>query len=125
MATTMSAPLSAEPSVPEARRSRNLAPKSYASAAHENVDEMSKQAAASEAKENGGRTGKENGAGKEEGNHLVHESFKDTNGGHLTSVEPAHGYGSGPEQDRMERLVTKRATLVSGRKAGAGWERSG
>ena len=54
---------------------------------------------------------------KDEGSIVIVENYVDAQGDHLMSIKPAE------EDDKEEKAI--RAELVSGRKAGAGWERSG
>ncbi len=63
-----------------------------------------------------------------EARSLVYEKHQDADGEHLTSVEPSAGFEvasrrNGNGNSRSER--TEREELVSGRQAGAGWQRSG
>lgn len=60
--------------------------------------------------------------------NLVEEKYKDRHGESLTSIKPATDYETALMQDEKELPVVKRnenEALVSGRQAGAGWERSG
>jgi hypothetical protein len=54
---------------------------------------------------------------KDEGSIVIVEKYVDAQGEHLMSIKPAE------EDDKEEKAI--RVELVSGRKAGAGWERSG
>ncbi|KAI9704384.1 MAG: diacylglycerol O-acyltransferase 1 [Candelina mexicana] len=59
---------------------------------------------------------------------LVDEKQEDADGEHLTSVKPTAGFEVALRQGKKESLTsqkTEREELVSGRKAGAGWQRSG
>jgi 2-acylglycerol O-acyltransferase 2 len=63
------------------------------------------------------------------GYNLVHEKYDYGEGGRLTSVKPADDYEQNLRQGEKEKKsnVSKKEELdlVSGRKAAAGWERSG
>ena len=138
MALSVEPALPIEPSNPAERRELNLPPKQYADALVEGLSNGT-----SEAAEHGNYTG--NGQAtptKVEKGHKRKKSSKDMrseaeqhqlieekyrNGG-LTSVPKDEDYAKSLELDAIERRPTKKnngTQLVSGRKAGAGWERSG
>ncbi|KAK4949621.1 diacylglycerol O-acyltransferase 1 [Elasticomyces elasticus] len=60
--------------------------------------------------------------------NLVYEQFQNKEGEHLTSVTPADGYKDPQQQDQAEtnkhERTPSRDELVSGRRAGTGWDRS-
>ncbi|KAF2842868.1 DAGAT-domain-containing protein [Patellaria atrata CBS 101060] len=59
-------------------------------------------------------------------NNLIFEKYKDSDGDQLTSIKPLDEYENEVRQGQLERRdAGEREILVSGRKAGAGWERSG
>lgn len=65
---------------------------------------------------------------EEEQQNLVEEKYKDKDGERLTSIKPTTDYETALMQDEKELPVVKmndNQVLVSGRQAGAGWERSG
>ena len=65
---------------------------------------------------------------EEEQNGLVEENYRDKDGERLTSIKPATDHETDLMQDEEELPVVKKndnQALVSGRQAGAGWERSG
>lgn len=65
---------------------------------------------------------------EEEQNGLVEEKYRDKDGERLTSIRPATDYETALMQGEKELPVVKKndnQVLVSGRQAGAGWERSG
>ncbi|KAI4133920.1 MAG: hypothetical protein LQ347_001955 [Umbilicaria vellea] len=80
-------------------------------------------------KPKGNGTARTNGYRKEEQqSDLVEEKYKDKDGESLTSIRPATDYETALMQTEKELPVVKKAdnqALVSGRQAGAGWERSG
>ncbi|KAF1984546.1 DAGAT-domain-containing protein [Aulographum hederae CBS 113979] len=170
--------LNAEPSKPEERESRHLAPKSYVNAAEEaledGVQEKAKQLNGKqpETKKSTGNGQQKNGAVqpvrngvttpgeytgsgildqpssrspvrahrrkasknslksadskeelKAEKNGLVLEEFHGARGDRLTSVKPSDDYASS-RQDTLDK-PKRRSELVSGRKAGLGWDTSG
>ncbi|KAI9819033.1 MAG: diacylglycerol O-acyltransferase 1 [Thelocarpon impressellum] len=137
---TVSVPLKAEPARPEVRQEHHLAPKSYATAAgareNRNGDanagadalrsrvsgtKMPKKASSSRAAANGVQKDKK---GAQE---RLYEAFEDANGGHLTSIRPRHD-ADRTDEDEKEKLGLRggeKDKLVSGRRAGAGWEKSG
>ena len=142
MATTESGPLNAEPSIPEKRIEQHLPPKSYVEAVEENplpahtsssgeTDNVkpSKKSKRAKKRKNKKLADKSNGAvdGQE---HLVYENFDEAKGEALTSVKPSDEYERSLEQGRLEKRQPKPSaskgddSLVSGRRAGAGWERS-
>ena len=141
----MKAPLNAEPSKPAERREHHLPPKSYANAAHENLDGDAKnQSHTGDGQEFSGTDNgrpvrskmshrkpalaQVNGVKNQDEKHLVYEPFEDTNGEHLTSIEVSQEYALGLKQGQTERRKTEpeaRDRLVSGRRAGTGWEKSG
>lgn len=57
---------------------------------------------------------------------IVRERFKDANGRSetLTSIRPSADYEAQLRQDKKEGRSRRGSQLVSGRRAGAGWERS-
>ena len=132
----VSPPAKAEPARPEVRKAQHLAPKSYASAAHEAVDGISQDSSAGEAhrsrsapvkgKKGSGPTA--NGVKDRTDEAQLYHPYEDANGGHLTSVRPVDGTpakASVRERSGAQKAAKDRGTLVSGRRAGAGWERSG
>lgn len=74
-------------------------------------------------------TPRTNGYRKEElQSDLVEERYKDKDGESLTSIKPATDYETALMLTEKELPVVKKTdnqALVSGRQAGAGWERSG
>lgn len=131
------ATLNPEPSLPAERKQQHLSPKSYVEAAEENVDTFSQNGRPPPELYSGQgedatprsprrtphkKSGsiKTNGISKEktDGQVLV-EKYEDKDGEHLVSVKQAGDRGKG------KPLAARRnSELVSGRKAGAGWEQS-
>lgn len=132
-----STPLNPEPSLPEERKENNLPPKTYAEATEENLDQhrilgngetpLAQYSFSGQGKDDTPRSPRKNihkksGSVRQNGqvnfdikeketkdqqnSNLVVEDFQDRDGQHLTSLRRAE------------------TELVSGRKAGAGWERS-
>lgn len=139
MSTAVSAPLTAEPSPPQERADHNLPPKSYAEATANGSDGtaggMAFQAngAASLNDVNGSTKVNELKQNIDDGRVLYNKHISH-NGEKLTSIKPDETYGDGRKHDA--KLTTKarertrnkedadNGKLASGRRAGAGWERS-
>ena len=122
-----SALLNPEPSLPAEREKNELPPKSYVDAAEENLSQLSKNTTNHAAQYTGQgeddaprsprkKTHKKGGSGRMNGHQppqrkntftLEVEEFEDKDGEHLTTLK---------RNDTIE--------LVSGRQAGAGWEKS-
>ena len=134
------APLNPEPALPEEREKMSLPPKSYVDAAQEgikqiNIDnntdsspaeftgqgevEIQPSSAASQKrrKENGYTKVKGPSVQADESATIV-EDFQDKNGDRLTSTKLAF-------VDEKRKPTRTQTELVSGRRAGAGWDRSG
>jgi hypothetical protein len=142
MATTVSAPLNAEPSIPEERTQQHLPQKSYVEAveesplpAHTSSGEETDNVKASKKskrakKKRGKKEAKKSNGVKEDQETLVDEKFDRAKGEALTSIKPSEEYEKILEQSRLEKREPQQSSneanesLVSGRRAGAGWERS-
>lgn len=140
------APLNPEPSRPEEREEQHLPPKTYKDAAEESLgsgidkenNNPSHYAGQGEdttiRSPSRKRSHKKNGSiringlkYKKSDTHLLVEDFEDRDGQKLTSTKP-YDFAKALELDEHEKPVKRRKDdeeLVSGRKAGAGWERSG
>lgn len=136
--------LNPEPSQPDERAAQHLPPKTYVDAAAENPnseaeketdtpsqyigqgeDEAPKSPVRKPYKRNGSM--RVNGLQeKSSAQSLLIEKFQDKDGERLTSVKPLD-FDESHEQNQKEMAAkhTVGAELVSGRRAGAGWERSG
>lgn len=127
MATT-SRPLNPEPAAPEARAEQNLRPKSYATAATEPAPQ-SNGTNGDAVKHNGSTATNLNGTDDAK---IVYEKYVDEDGDRLTSVRTQKGYEDALRHNKMtapqgkedNRKKQDRSTLATGRRAGAGWERS-
>lgn len=146
-----SVPLNAEPSQPQERAEHDLPPKSYATAAtlpHEEQqsDGFLNGQVNGSTQSNGTPTHTNHANGSAhpdaEGKNLdedrvVFEKYADHNGAVLTSVKPDEGYEEGLKHDHdtaprdqhppgkaVKKQDTPTSQLTSGRRAGAGWERS-
>ncbi|KAI9818169.1 MAG: diacylglycerol O-acyltransferase 1 [Pycnora praestabilis] len=63
-----------------------------------------------------------------DGSKIVFRKYQDDDGENLTSVKPLNDYDQTPKQDQKAKPSpeqVRKGELVSGRRAGAGWERSG
>lgn len=141
-----SAPLNSEPSQPAERKENRLPPKSYADAVEQNLDDDDQaedrvpmqyigngidDAPRSPMRKAHKRNGslRVNGVKKEkEDKNTLVEKFQDRDGERLTTVGFSKAYEEALRQDEKEKPIIKQSeghALVSGRKAGAGWERSG
>ena len=139
----ISASLNPEPSQPTDRKENHLPPKSYADAVEENLDSDGQvenrvpmqyigngidDAPRSPMRKVHKRNGsvRVNGVKKEkEDKKVIVEDFQDRDGERLTTVNFSKAYEEALRQDEREKPIMKQSALVSGRKAGAGWERSG
>ncbi|MCJ1471880.1 diacylglycerol O-acyltransferase 1 [Lambiella insularis] len=137
------AQLNPEPSQPKERAEQHLPPKSYVDAATENLDgETEKETESSsqyfgEGEDDAPRSPlrkphKRNGSvrvnglkNKSSAQSVLVEKFQDRDGEHLTSVKPLDFDESNEPNRKDPAKPTVAAELVSGRRAGAGWERSG
>ena len=138
-----SSPLNAEPSRPHEREEQHLLPKTYVDAAVENLngdDEKEKNAPSQyigQGEDDAPRSPlrkphKRNGSlrvnglrNKTSAQSLLVEKFQDRDGEHLTSINPLDSEDSGQQTQKSPSRRTGGGELVSGRRAGAGWERSG
>ena len=139
MSAAVSAPLNAEPSQPQERADHHLPPTSYAEATVNGSDggagDMTFQAndAASLNDVNGSTKVNELKQNIDDGRVLYNKHISH-NGEKLTSIKPDETYGDGRKHDTKpttrprERIGKKEdadnGKLASGRRAGAGWERS-
>ena len=131
------ATLHQEPSLPAEQKQQHLSPKPYVDAADENVDSFLHNARSAPALYSGQgedaaprsprrslhkKSGslRANGVSKEKKDgQAVVERYQDKDGEHLVSTRQAWDRGKG------KPLAARRnSKLVSGRKAGAGWEQS-
>lgn len=131
------ATLNPEPSLPAEQEQQHLSPKSSVDAAEENVDTFSQNrrpppelysgqgedAAPRSPRRSPHKKSaslKTNGLSKEKKDgQVVVERYEDKDGEHLVSIRQAWDRGKG------KPMATRRnSELVSGRKAGAGWEQS-
>ncbi|KAI9800615.1 MAG: diacylglycerol O-acyltransferase 1 [Piccolia ochrophora] len=125
MASTATGPLNPEPSQPTERKKRQLPPKSYASAAYEDRNGE------------GDADGKDASIKTEDrGDAVVTNGIKDgveyaeqhnVNGQQLTSTKAPADYDESLRQGEKEnpnRKQRRSDSLVSGRQAGQGWDRS-
>jgi 2-acylglycerol O-acyltransferase 2 len=136
-------PLNPEPSQPEERKQQGLAPKTYVEATEQFPGSESEQETGQyigqgedeTVRSPARKTQKRNGSIKINGiqykrsdTHLLVEDFQDKSGEKLTSTKP-YDFAKALELAESEKKPTprhkKEDSLVSGRKAGAGWERSG
>jgi 2-acylglycerol O-acyltransferase 2 len=136
-------PLNPEPSQPEERKQQGLAPKGYVEATEQFPGSESEQETGQyigqgedeTVRSPARKTQKRNGSIKINGiqykrsdTHLLVEDFQDKSGEKLTSTKP-YDFAKALELAESEKKPTprhkKEDSLVSGRKAGAGWERSG
>lgn len=135
------APLNPEPSQPEEREANHLPRKTYLDAAEENLDKDPKteqtaptqyigqgedDAPRSPAKKVHKKSSslRMNGKSKEkekESSKVIVERFQDKDGEHLTSIKLPYDYEKRKPTSHHGR---QHSELVSGRKAGRGWERS-
>ncbi|MCJ1397111.1 diacylglycerol O-acyltransferase 1 [Xylographa trunciseda] len=135
--------LNAEPSQPEVREEQHLPPKTYVEAAVENVNGGSEKENTAPSQYIGQgeddaprsplrKPHKRNGSlrvnglrSKTSAQSLLVEKFQDKDGEHLTSINPLDSEDSGQQTQKSPSRRTGGGELVSGRRAGAGWERSG
>ncbi len=133
------APLNPEPSLPEEREANHLPQKSYLDAAEENLhtDPKTEQTAPTQyigqGEDDAPRSPAKkvhkkssslrmNGKSKEkEGSRVIIERFQDKDGEHLTSVKLPYDH---EKRKHISHHGRQPSELVSGRKAGKGWERS-
>ena len=132
------ATLNQEPSLPAERKQQHLSPKSYADAAEENMDALSHNARSAPELYSGQgedaaprsprrslhkKSGslKTNGVSKEKkkNGQVIVERYEDKDGERLVSIRQAWDRGKGKPM-----AARRNSELVSGRKAGAGWEQS-
>ena len=136
---TTHAPLNPEPSQPEEREAHHLPPKTYVDAAEENLDiglrkeqnapseyvgQGEDDAPRSPAKKVHKKSSslRMNGTSKEkENSRVVVERYQDKYGEHLTSVRLPYNE---EKRKHISRHGRQPSELLSGRKAGTGWERS-
>lgn len=140
------APLNPEPSRPEDREEHHLPPKTYKDAAQENLgsgtdkensnpshyvgqgeDTTIRSPSRKPSHMKNGSIRINGLKYKKSDTHLLVEDFEGKDGHRLTSTEP-YDFEKALELDESEKPVRRRKEdkeLVSGRKAGAGWERSG
>ena len=133
-AMVASAPLSAEPSLATERQQKHLPRKTYANAAEDGLSQetMSNGAESTLFTGNGvdsaprsprrnlHKKPASNGHVKHKNSSVVIERFQDKEGEHLVSIAP------GWESERGKPSAARRqnSELLSGRKAGARWEKS-
>ena len=136
---TTHAPLNPEPSRPEDREANHLPPKTYLDAADENLDpDLRKEqipptqyvgqgeddAPRSPAKKVHKKSSslRVNGKSKEkESSKVIVERYHDKDGEHLTTVRLPYDHA---KQRHISQHGRQGSELLSGRKAGTGWERS-
>ena len=141
MASTTHPSLNAEPSQPTEREESHLPPKTYADAAEEGLnydgpptpmefvghgeDEAPRSPMrklqhkkSGSLRSNGSKKGRDN-AGE------LQEKIQDGGREKLTSVKASPEYFESLRRDEKDKMSKKNNELVSGRRAGAGWERSG
>jgi 2-acylglycerol O-acyltransferase 2 len=139
-------PLSSEPSQPDERAEHNLPPKSYAAAANPDLNGQNYAPDGPAAGFNGGAAvngsvqpaeanGERNKQSLDE-SKVIYEKHININGEVLTSIKPSEDYEASLKHNRQttphekkQNRPTKRqdltqGELASGRRAGAGWERS-
>ena len=151
---TIDAPLNAETSQPKERSDHNLPPKTYANAVAGSQSGGGAIDAASHSGPNGASqadgissatAGNVNGfppshdtKEPSDAKKIVYEQHADSDSGRLTSIKPDPSYlmvlrheeDSAPRKNRSSKMDKSlqqqngRAQLSSGRRAGAGWERS-
>jgi hypothetical protein len=147
MSAIVDAPLNPEPSQPQERTSQHLLPNSYAEAA---VERTMSDAGEIMPEENGHVPSKEASSstqpnsinGSAEGNRpkrniddlVIYDKHISQNGEKLTSIKPDESYeqalkhyaDSAPKQRgrSAKKQDANDAQLASGRRAGAGWQRS-
>ncbi len=132
------APLNPEPPKPEERKANHLAPKLYLDAAEENLDTEPKSdqsaptqyvgqgeddAPRSPAKKVHKKSSslRMNGKKEKESSKVIVERFQDHDGEHLTSVRLPYDH---EKQKHISHHGRQPSELLSGRKAGKGWEKS-
>ncbi|MCJ1431771.1 diacylglycerol O-acyltransferase 1 [Xylographa pallens] len=138
-----SSPLNAEPSQPQEREEQHLPPKTYVDAAVENLtgdsekDNNTPSQYIGQGEDDAPRSPlrkphKRNGSlrvnglrNKTSAQSLLVEKFRDRDGEHLTSINPLDSEDSGQQTQKSPSRRTGGGELVSGRRAGAGWEKSG
>ena len=147
MATAVQPASNAEPAPPLELAEQNLPAKSYVDAATEGLEEtethISYQGNGTMLRTTSQKRGKRQGGGKSgrssmavdthtvrgDSDILVEEQFKRTTGQRLTTVKPADGLEEAMALDRGDakrpRADGDGHELVSGRRAGAGWDSSG
>ena len=136
-------PLNAEPSQPEEREELHLPPKTYVDAAAESLDGESEKDNHTPSQYIGQgeddaprsplrKPHKRNGSLRVNGlrsktstQSLLVEKFQDRDGEHLTSIDPLDSEHSNQQTQKSLSRRTEGGELVSGRRAGAGWEKSG
>lgn len=144
---TNSAPLNPEPADPQQRAQQHLPPKSYADAVQEDVENEPTRNGIVKSKVNGATAVQRpvavkdgdyvNGENVDE-DKIVYEKYRNGDGTVLTSIKPdpsyeeslKHGAKTAPRDQREDAKNTKKrqdtpkSQLATGRRAGAGWERS-
>lgn len=114
MATAIA--LNLEASLPAERKLQRLPPKSYLDATEENLGTTSRSPRRIMHKKSG--SSRINGYSKDSKDPaVVVERYEDKDGEHLVSIKQ--------EWDGEKSSIRRDSVLVSGRKAGAGWEHSG
>jgi hypothetical protein len=136
---TVSAPLNAEPADPKGRAEHNLPPKSYVDAIVEGEDTPTTTTGRFSSRASSATAVDSNEANKQQldEDKIIEEKRVGNNGSRLISVKPdgsheeslKHNNETAPREERRSRGGRPRpnprtAPLESGRKAGAGWQRS-
>lgn len=138
MSAAVSAPLSSEPSRPQERASQHLPPKSYAEATVEGTDQEAGvlyNADGTAVSDNADGSSAANGLWHNiDEDRVIYDKHTDKKGQKLTSIKPdesyekmlRHGAESAPRQKGRsgKKQDLNNSKLASGRRAGAGWERS-
>jgi len=147
MSAVVDAPLNPEPSQPQERATQHLPPKSYAEAITEGTkseageiipkedgDVPSNEVSGSTQPNTVNGSAEGNGLRRNTDNLIIYDKHISQDGEKLTSIMPDERYeqaikqhaGSAPEQKGGSRKKqdASGAQLASGRRAGAGWQRS-
>ena len=141
MASIAHPSLNPEPSRPMEREENHLSPKTYADAAEEALshddpptpmefighgeDEAPRSPMRKPSHKKSGSL-RVNGSKKDKGSTKEFlEEYQDGGRKRLTSAKASPEYFDSLRRDERDKLMKSNPTLVSGRRAGAGWERSG
>jgi 2-acylglycerol O-acyltransferase 2 len=139
MSAAVSAPLNPEPSQPRERANHHLPPKSYAEATvegvHNDAGEKPQEANGTASSNDANGSVKVNGVQRNiDEDRVIYDKHISRDGEQLTSIKPNEGYEEALKHDAAlaprhrgrsgKKQDPNDAKLASGRRAGAGWERS-